>query len=276
MSRKSCLGMESPLPHHVVELIMEKLPAKSLLRFKAVSKQWRSTIESPSFPEKKLKHRQQSGDPDVLMACVRPNDLKDRDMQSLRIRVLGSSSLVKIPCKGNNMLYLACISSFDGLVCLHDTLKPAFVVNPTTRCHRTLPLSKLQQLRIDLDYNLSYGMYKIGFGKDKFTGTCKPVWLYNSSELGLENDTTCEVFDFTTSSWRYVTPAAPYRVIGNLDSVYVDGSLHWFTECKETKVVSFDLHTESFQVVSKAPFAIVRRFDVLMCATWTTACAYPR
>ncbi|CAN6820711.1 unnamed protein product [Brassica oleracea] len=39
-------------------------------------------------------------------------------------------------------------------------------------------------------------------------------------------------------------------------SCLLDGSLHWFTDCKETKILSFDLHTEAFQVISKAPFPI--------------------
>ncbi|EFH66197.1 predicted protein [Arabidopsis lyrata subsp. lyrata] len=106
----------------------------------------------------------------------------------------------------------------------------------------------------------------IGFGKDKITGTYKPVWLYSSLEIGLENArfstlTTCEVFDFNTDAWRYVSPAAPYRVFGNSKPICIDGSLHWFNDCEETKILSFDLHTETFQVVSKAPFTNVNAFD---------------
>ncbi|XP_020869286.1 LOW QUALITY PROTEIN: F-box/LRR-repeat/kelch-repeat protein At1g09650 [Arabidopsis lyrata subsp. lyrata] len=110
----------------------------------------------------------------------------------------------------------------------------------------------------------------IGFGKDKITGTYKPVWLYSSLEIGLENArfstlTTCEVFDFNTDAWRYVSPAAPYRVFGNSKPICIDGSLHWFNDCEETKILSFDLHTETFQVVSKAPFTNVNAFDIVMC-----------
>ncbi|CAL9230505.1 unnamed protein product [Arabidopsis halleri] len=57
MSRKRCMRMESLLPHHVVEQILESLAVNSLLRFKAVSKQWKSTIESQFFQGKHLKHR---------------------------------------------------------------------------------------------------------------------------------------------------------------------------------------------------------------------------
>ncbi|KAG7564675.1 F-box associated domain type 1 [Arabidopsis suecica] len=271
-SKKHCLRMMESLPHDVVELILERLPGNSLLRFKAVSKQWNSTIQCQLFQERHLAQRQQLGDPDVLMVSLRREDVINPDIESLTTLVLGSSSSpVKIhtPWEKENTDYLVSHSSCDGLVCLYNLHHSGFVVNPTTRWYRPLPVCELQQLIIDLRdsfYLLGYGLYKLGFGKDKFTGTYKPVWLYNSLEIGLENATTCEVFDFTTNAWRYVTPAAPYRVVHFPHPVYVDGSLHWFTDCQETKVVSFDLHTEAFQVISKAPFAKnVNPFDIVMC-----------
>ncbi|AEE29143.1 F-box and associated interaction domains-containing protein [Arabidopsis thaliana] len=82
--------------------------------------------------------------------------------------------------------------------------------------------------------------------------------MYNSSELGLENATTCEVFDFSTNTWRYINPSSPYRINTSSSrghALYVDGSLYWLTGKKEIKVLALDLHTETFQVISKAPFA---------------------
>ncbi|KAH0901827.1 hypothetical protein HID58_041330, partial [Brassica napus] len=103
-------------------------------------------------------------------------------------------------------------------------------------------------------------------------------------------NTTCEVFDFGTSLWRYIHPASPCRINVHHDPVYLDGSLYWFTACRldkelvnilhigyflnrygnilteleiivysliaceKTKVLSFDLHTETFQVICKSPF----------------------
>ncbi|XP_010495208.1 PREDICTED: F-box/LRR-repeat/kelch-repeat protein At1g09650-like [Camelina sativa] len=248
MSRERCLRKESvlQLPHEVVEQILEKLAVKSLLRFKAVSKQWRSTIESQFFQGRHLTHRQRSGDPDVLMVSERPYTGTD----TLRTMVLGSSS-VKIPTpweetSDKTLSYCVSHNSCDGLLCLFYPNK-SFVFNPATRWYRALPRCKSHQPLYPI-------LSTFGFGKDIFTSTYKPVWLFNSFELGLKNATTCEVFDFTTNAWRYVTPAAPYRVLALVNPVFVDGSLYWLTDCKETKVVSFDLHTEAFQVISKAHF----------------------
>ncbi|KAL1196253.1 F-box/LRR-repeat/kelch-repeat protein [Cardamine amara subsp. amara] len=268
LKKQGSLKMES-LHHYVVERIMERLPAKSLARFKVVAKAWKSTIESRYFQEKQLRNRQLSGDPDVLMVSIKPHDDDDdSNLESLRTLVLGSSSSVKIPTLWEGISYSVCHSTCDGIVCLYHHFEPGLVINPTTRWYRPLPLCHLQQLIHDLGESYDpadHSCFNLGFGKDKFTGTYKPVWLYNTGMIGFNQNTTCEVFDLSTDTWRYVTPA-PYRIVAITDPVFVDGSLHWFTQCEETKVLSFDLHTEVFQVVAKAPFAAnPEHLNIVMC-----------
>ncbi|KAF3574129.1 hypothetical protein F2Q69_00062939, partial [Brassica cretica] len=91
--------------------------------------------------------------------------------------------------------------------------------------------------------------------------------LTNSSGFGLDNVTTCEVFDFTTQLWRYVHPASPFTTNPHTDPVYLDGSLYWLTDCEEEpKVLSFDLHTETFHVICDAPFAhVLDPWSVTIC-----------
>nr|AAO37188.1 hypothetical protein [Arabidopsis thaliana] len=267
------------LPYDVVEHILERLDVKSLLNCKSVSKQWRSTIRCRAFQERQLMHRRQSCNPDVLLVSVADEFyLLKRVHQVMRTLVLGSSVSVRILTPWEDTLYKVCQSSCDGLICLYNTYASNIVVNPTTRWHREFPLSTFQRLDRYEHQVGSVSWAKLGFGKDKINGTYKPVWLYNSAELGGLNDddedyddedknnismicqgnnntsTFCEVFDFTTKAWRFVVPASPYRILPYQDPVYVDGSLHWLTEGETTNVLSFDLHAETFQVVSKAPF----------------------
>ncbi|KAJ4897017.1 hypothetical protein Rs2_23811 [Raphanus sativus] len=59
--------------------------------------------------------------------------------------------------------------------------------------------------------------------------------------------------------------------------VYVDGSLCWLTDGEETKVLSFDLHTETFQVICKAPFSDVHDpFRYSMCILNNCLCVSER
>ncbi|CAL9214531.1 unnamed protein product, partial [Arabidopsis halleri] len=234
------------LPHDVVELILQRLPVKFLLRFKS---------------ERQFICRRQSRGSDVLF--VYPES--DSAAPCMRI-VFGSSIIctVRFPTSGS----MICHGSCDGLLCLYCVYTPSFLINPATRGRQSFPLSSIQQLIVERynkgEFDLSSP--KLGFGKDKFSGTYKPVWLYNSSDFGLDNVTTCEVFDFSTNAWRYVFPACSYRILAYQKPVYLDGSLYWFSECEETKVLSFDLHTETFQVLCKAPFAhVCDPYSVTMC-----------
>ncbi|KAF3511925.1 hypothetical protein F2Q69_00010156 [Brassica cretica] len=154
--------------------ILERLPARSLLRFKSVSKQWRSTIQSRRFQERQLKQSGR-GDPDVLMVSASTDE-------SLRTLVLGSSSSVKIPTPWEKAArqYLVSNNRCDGLVCLYHPLESGYVVNPATRWYHPLPPCQLQQLMISQGesyFKLEHGLFKLGFGKDIISSsTYKPVW----------------------------------------------------------------------------------------------------
>uniref|UniRef100_A0A1J3JBF5 F-box protein n=1 Tax=Noccaea caerulescens TaxID=107243 RepID=A0A1J3JBF5_NOCCA len=241
------------LPEDVVELILERLSVESLVKFKSVCKKWKSTMESKRFQDRQFILGRQSRGEDVLFVSIMDYSHSGYEAGRSRI-VLGSSVFrtVKFPILSTEV----CQGSCDGLICLTDVLTPSFVINPATGWRTSFPHSSLQQLQKDRYYKGDFDVPspKLGFGKDKVTDTYKPVWLYNSSEFGLDNETTCEVFDFGTNSWRYVLPASPYRIVSSNDPVYLDGSLYWLSECQHTKVLSFHLHTETFRVISQTHF----------------------
>ncbi|CAL9229825.1 unnamed protein product [Arabidopsis halleri] len=213
--------MEQVLPHDVIEYhILERLDVKTLLKFKSVSKQWISTIQSPCFQKRQLiHHRSQSGGGDshvLLVSVLDSNEKINKDIEALSTLVVGSSVSSKIPTPWENKLYDVCNTSCDGLICLYH------------------------------------------------------IWLYNSAGLGLnDKPTTCEVFDFASNAWSYLVPSSPHLILHTQDPVYVDGSFHWFTALShegETMILSLDLHTETFQVISKAPFLNVSdEYTIVMC-----------
>ncbi|XP_056866817.1 F-box protein At1g11270-like [Raphanus sativus] len=278
------------LPHDVVELILERLPVDSLLRFKSVSKNWKSTIDSGRFQQGQFIRRKQSRGPDVLCLPFSNDGLEDEDNTYAKRFVSGSSvaSTLKFPVSRK----LFCYGSCDGLLCLYSLCEQSasVVVNPATRWHRTFPLSNVQHLSIEkfniCEYN-AYTLPRLGFGKDKVTGTYKPVFLYNSYEFKPDSVTTCEVFDFSTNAWRYLVHASPYRILGYYDPVYLDGSLYYLTneetkvppfifpaETFEVKLLSLDLHTETFQVICKTPthYSSNNPYTITMCILHDRLC----
>ncbi|KAH0866779.1 hypothetical protein HID58_073801, partial [Brassica napus] len=65
---EAIIGREWKLvPHNVVEVILECVPVKPLLRFRSVSKKWKLTIDSPGFKERQLIRRRQLRGPDILI-----------------------------------------------------------------------------------------------------------------------------------------------------------------------------------------------------------------
>lgn len=139
-------GMEL-VPHDVIEHhILERLDVETLVRFKSVSKQWKSTIQSPYFRKRQLiYHRRQSRqDPDVLLVSVHDGTDCNSVYEALRTLPVGSSSSssvsAKIPTCWENKPYQVCNTSCDGLICLYDSDDlPSIVVSPATRWHRTFP-----------------------------------------------------------------------------------------------------------------------------------------
>ncbi|KAF8080050.1 hypothetical protein N665_0979s0006 [Sinapis alba] len=206
------------LPHGLIEDILEKLPVKSLLKFKSVSTQWKSTIESPYFKKKQLLYSQPE-DPNILIISLYEGEDNEHVTRMLKI---GSSDLIKLPA------------------CIPIPLEK----NKALLCYTYSVCGKAALIRVMNQIGTWTGdndgiLCKLGFGKDKFRGRYKLVWSYNSFGLSLSNATVCEVFDFNTNTWKYVT-ASPVRIFDEQTPVHIDGSLYWFTDeyFTETKILS--------------------------------------
>ncbi|KAL0671419.1 hypothetical protein Bca4012_034123 [Brassica carinata] len=277
------------LPHGLIRDILEKLPVKSLLRFKSVSTQWKSTIESAYFKKKQLLYSQLQ-DPDILIT----NRFEGEDKEHVtRMFTIGSSDLIKLPnvCpvpmpiplenKKSSICYTYSVCGCDGMICYYNYYTCIYLVNPNTRWLRSVPQAGHQEAALKVMNKMGTWtedndgiLCNLGFGKDKFTGRYKLVWLYNSFEFTLSNATVCEVYDFNnTNTWRYVT-ASPVRIFDEQAPVHLDGSLYWFTDeyITDTKVLSFDIHTEKFHMIAEAPFFEVGEKEIIMCTLNNRLC----
>ncbi|XP_010481134.1 PREDICTED: F-box protein At1g11270-like [Camelina sativa] len=259
------------LPQDVVGEILEKLPVKSLLRFKAVSKLWRREIESRRFQKRHLRHEQKSRDPSILVCHPRLD--QGTKLASLRTLSLGAASVsfethTQYPVDTTIRSYmLRNTRSCDGLTCIYSETF-MYVVNPTTRWYRRLPEARCQAFFRDTKNQFLVGYP--GFGKDNITGIYKLVWLYNSHCVDLYDGqtNTCEIFSFdTNNTWRYdVIVSSPHPMLRHKVPAHAHGSLHWFIDAvTETQVLAFDLHTETFTVMANIPVAHAPHPRISMC-----------
>ncbi|CAN6871807.1 unnamed protein product [Brassica oleracea] len=203
------------LPDDLVELILEHVPVMPLLRFRSVSKKWKLTIDSQRFEDRHLISIQSRG-PDVLILSLSTLSLEEEPVDD-RIFVLGTSIAwtIKLPITCD----MYCHGSCDGLFCTFGMYTPSVVANPATGWYRILPLSNYQHLCQTYMREGSVDFPGLGFNK--------------------------QVFDFTTNAWRYV-PSSPYPISEYHKPVHLVSIL---------MVLSFDLYTETFQVICKVPFA---------------------
>ncbi|EOA39256.1 hypothetical protein CARUB_v10012255mg [Capsella rubella] len=251
------------LPYDVLEEILLRLPVKSNIRFKVVSKQWKSTIESRCFAEKHLRLVEQSkhDHPKFLFASTNEqyNVFKTLCLESNPVRVF---NLLNIPRR-----HLIKISeSCNGLVCIYaDREAYIYVVNPTTSWFRQIPEARFQILMQKATYTRETitdvkPIPLLAFAKAMLSGY-KLVWLYNSDiynsdAMSLnEGFTKCEVFSFRANVWRYLTCTPRYRIFNDQSPVSTNGLVYWLTERYngETKVIVFDLESETFRLLPKNP-----------------------
>uniref|UniRef100_A0A803LMX1 F-box domain-containing protein n=1 Tax=Chenopodium quinoa TaxID=63459 RepID=A0A803LMX1_CHEQI len=133
------------LPNHLIlEEILPRLPVKSLLRFKSVSKLWLFTISSPEFAKSHLQFS--SSHPKFIVLAGRNRATEDEfylldydDNNNYKIRYLDE---LQFENWYNQVEFFYIVGSCNGLVCLYVQEvgdRDAFVIgNPATRRHRKI------------------------------------------------------------------------------------------------------------------------------------------
>ncbi|XP_023645664.1 putative F-box/kelch-repeat protein At1g12870 [Capsella rubella] len=285
-------SLSSPLPDNVVEEIFLKLPVNALMRLKCLSKQWRSTIESHCFSQMHLKISERShvDHPHIMIITWNPDNkiITFRSVSLESVEFL-PSNLFKFPHPFQDAA--SCASeSCDGLFCVYSpkTLD-IYVVNPATRWFRQLPPARFQILMdksnptaLDTWGDDMKSVYHLAFVKGS---DYKLVWLYNSDKhinadgaSPNEGATKCEVFDFKTNTWRYLSCTPSYRIFHDQKPASANRSLYWFTEPynnAEIKVIAFDIHTETFRLLPKpSSFACSDPCHIDMCTLDNSLCMY--
>ncbi|KAF8108988.1 hypothetical protein N665_0104s0294, partial [Sinapis alba] len=220
------------IPDDLVEEILHRLPVKSLVRLKSVSKEWKLLMESRHLAEKHL--RRLLGVEEEMKITVQKSTSK-----SLCIKFFSKSGRMSSGASSEGVLRVP--GSCNGLVCVHelDSLN-IYLCNPMTGVTRTLVTPPQANNKLS-----------VGFGIDVVTGTYKVVLFYYGL-CGLET----VVFDFGTSKWRprYKTagPMPPLSCIipsPDRNPVFVNGSLFWLLEGNFWEILVMDLHTEKFRTL---------------------------
>ncbi|KAL8109136.1 F-box protein At2g34280-like [Apium graveolens] len=238
------------LPVHLIYTIFIRIPIKSLLQLRSVSKSWCKIIDNPVFAlvqydcgeveQNTLLYRTKDSTWTTLYSAA------GRDIEEARMIHAANVPMVKFPATS---IYHSCYGFCNGLMYIAENFfntRRILVINPLKSQFTTLPPLPLKEY-----YCWNSCWTAIGLGFDSLTKSFKMVYSYQRS-----SSVYCTlVHTLGTTSWREV-PGVPacYCMRPDYKSVFVRGSLHWMMnpsmiENCQGRILVFDVSKETFEVI---------------------------
>ncbi|XP_050283006.1 F-box/kelch-repeat protein At3g23880-like isoform X2 [Quercus robur] len=247
MRRKELKEMSDYLPEEVVLQILCRLPVKSLIRFRSVSKSWNSLITTSAFIDSHLtqslslpsnSNKLIVSQHDVCYKFIHDDD-NDSDSSFHQFQN------VVLPL---SFSYLRLIGSVNGLFCLCEE-EQIILWNPCIRKFITLPKTNSEVIN--------------GFGFDARTNDYKVV------SIAPKPRPLVEVYSLKDSAWRKtsagdsLSPGIMFQCCNG--AAFINGAVHFqVTDRINTRglevcpfILSFDFGDEVFRMIS-LPESILR------------------
>ncbi|KAH7866137.1 hypothetical protein Vadar_016092 [Vaccinium darrowii] len=269
-------SIEPEMPEDVLMEILTRIPVKSLLRFKSVSKYWYSLIQNPTFvslhhtrarPKNCLLESRQildSRDPGqfnddaVFSMCTVPDETSP--MQDLDLSFSGihdGDGDVK------GVFFLGC---HNGVMCLANDFTSSIVIcNPATRESRVLPpplYESKHRSYLGFTFDPKANDYKVirfcailefmpfmSFDDDE-RSDYKSAYLDYNNHLG---DHKVQIYDMSIDSWRETDAVVPIHFPSHYQPHYcpsLDGVFYWYLCCiSRDMVIAFHTFEEQFEQI---------------------------
>ena len=236
------------LPYDIVLNIMGRLPAKSIMRLRFISKSLDSSITTPNFISTHLNNNK---DDDHRYLIHMPLTFSSNGPVCTIAfdRTFDTISELEIPnesCFNRAYLFASC----NGLLCFYNYSNVIYLWNPSIRKFKKLPhtiLKKFNNVALGFTYcseNNDYKVVRILF--DCFFSTVPlPLPLPEA-----------EVYSLSSDSWRRVKIPLLINVRNSMfPTPLVGGALHWIADFMEgpenhMKILSFDVNSETFRVLT--------------------------
>ncbi|XP_030961766.1 F-box/kelch-repeat protein At3g23880-like [Quercus lobata] len=248
------------LPHDIVLNILARLPVKSVLRFRCVSKNWYSSIATPNFISNHLiYHKNNNNDNDNLAYFIKiPPTIASPLNNNIPIFIGGYdhafNRISEYPIPFAFLVsYALSAGSCNGLVCLYQfrddptNVDSIYLWNPSIRKVKRLPdsiysFTHFHRVSTELAYQSETNDYKV-------------VNIYQMlapNHRGFEVE--AEVYTLSSNSWRKIGISLTNNIVvspfTNKTSTFVSGALHWLGYISEAAfpyvILSFDVNNDKF------------------------------
>uniref|UniRef100_A0A7N2L8U9 F-box domain-containing protein n=1 Tax=Quercus lobata TaxID=97700 RepID=A0A7N2L8U9_QUELO len=214
--------MSNYLPVEIIEEILVRQPAKSLMRFRSVCKTWYSLISNSRFATAHLARSNQRPSPYFLF--------DQRGCRgNLRFSLHGNPAIDSSDFPEFHTPYedryanFKIVGSVNGLICLVANSGNFILWNPSINRYVKLP---------DLRRTLYICCH--GFGYHAPTNEYKVVRI-RYPEGGEDTPLVAEIYSFNNGECRLLTfsPSAPFILRPDTASVFMNGALHWLVNRKQ-------------------------------------------
>lgn len=242
------------LPQELITEMLLRAPAKSIGKFRCVSKQWRSFLSSPHFIESHRTLHSIRSPPKLIMISSTSHSLF-----TLTFSPGGNnrkrSDAVSRKIKKFQVEWKSLLGSCHGLVLVGDCDYDQFLMNPTT-----LEMVYVPDFSLALDPRTSLSHF--GFGYDSSGDDYKIVRLSYHYVLPIIREVFVDVYNLKMKTWRRIEDSAIFAIPRNmLPGVFLNGAIHWMgtdysIAGSSTVVFAFDLGNEKFKRVP-APSSVV-------------------
>nr|XP_043633386.1 F-box/kelch-repeat protein At3g23880-like [Erigeron canadensis] len=235
------------LCEELVDEIFQRLPVKSLLRFRSLSKYWFSRIASPDFIRG---HKLQSVNAPLKL-------IVKRHLYRTRVVYYTLFSESKfhmdvaeddLPSRGFEV-----VGSCNGILCVVDKDMVFSLWNPTIRRKLTIPVPPYY-IRDRRDW------LGLGFGVDPITDDYKIVMISYSKTDPL-------VYSMKAGTWSLInSPTMPLKKVISR-ACLVNGTLYWVVERNPTGIciMTFDLSTNNCGSIElPRPCYAIRRMPIVI------------
>ncbi|KAL7132225.1 hypothetical protein ABFS83_12G057800 [Erythranthe nasuta] len=230
-------------PEEIMEEILLRLPVKSLLKFRCVSKSWCSLISSNRFIKAHLKISIKDTNnftrQNIISSFSPPGKILKQCSLSSLFYGIGTTNAVDIDFPNRNPNdSVRVVGSCNGLICTILNEKLIYLWNPSTRKFKKLPNAD-DRIKV---------ISKYGFGFDECNEDYKVLVVVSSFCIEGGFETMVKLYSLRTNSWKRIEDLAHDRLSGSTGK-FVSGKLHWVrrsgpNHSARWDIVSFDLGSE--------------------------------
>lgn len=238
--------MHNVIPYLTEDLlsqILDRLPVKTLLQYRCVSKPWCSLIDSPRFVKARLKRSVECNTDASLL--IRSFFISSLDFDS---QDYVTTKEIDEPLK--SLLYgTGLVGTCNGLLCLYNQKPNIFLWNPATRKCKMLPAPPTDFRR---PFNLDRSSQLCGFGYDGVNDDYKVLRIFQPGGQNLSAGSKVTVYRLKTNSWKQLKNISSDFLFTEPWGVFIGGALHWVT-FKTSEgclvILAFDLGVETYREV---------------------------